>query len=46
MNLIMRTNRFAIWWGLLVVASLSVGVAAFFLLRKEGDLMPCFCGAG
>ena len=37
MNLIMRTNRFAIWWGLLVVASLSVGVAAFFLLRKEGD---------
>ena len=27
MNVIMRTNRFAIWWGLLVVASLSVGVA-------------------
>ena len=35
----MRTNRFVIWWGLLVLASVSVGAAAILFLRKEGDEM-------
>ena len=36
---IMRTNRFVLWLGLLVVATLSVGALAFLLLRREGDKM-------
>ena len=33
----MRSNRFVIWLGLLVVATLSVGILAFLLLQREGD---------
>jgi signal transduction histidine kinase len=36
---IMRTNRFALWLGLLVVATLSVGALSFLLLRREGGKM-------
>ncbi|MEK9633268.1 MAG: hypothetical protein VW622_05465, partial [Opitutae bacterium] len=36
---IMRTNRFVLWLGLLVVATLSVGALSFLLLRREGDKM-------
>jgi signal transduction histidine kinase len=32
----MRSNRFVIWLGLLVVATLSVGILAFLLLQREG----------
>jgi len=35
----MRTNRFVLWLGLLVVATLSVGALSFLLLRREGDKM-------
>jgi signal transduction histidine kinase len=35
----MRTNRFAFWLGLLVVATFSVGALAFLLLRREGVKM-------
>ncbi|MBT5908766.1 MAG: HAMP domain-containing histidine kinase [Opitutae bacterium] len=35
----MRTNRFAFWLGLLVVATLSVGALSFLLIRREGDKM-------
>ena len=33
----MRSNRFVIWLGLLVVATFSVGILAFLLLQREGD---------
>ena len=35
----MRTNRFVLWLGLLVVATFSVGALAFLLLRGEGVKM-------
>lgn len=35
----MRTNRFVLWLGLLVIATLSVGALAFLLLRREGVKM-------
>jgi len=35
----MRTNRFVLWLGLLVVATFSVGALAFLLLRREGGKM-------
>ena len=35
----MRTNRFVLWLGLLVVATLSVGALSFLLLQREGDKM-------
>ena len=35
----MQTNRFVLWLGLLVVATLSVGVLSFLLLRSEGIKM-------
>ena len=33
----MRSNRFVIWLGFLVVATFSVGILAFLLLQREGD---------
>jgi len=35
----MRTNRFVLWLGLLVVATFSVGALAFLLLKREGVKM-------
>ncbi|MFP6893028.1 MAG: HAMP domain-containing sensor histidine kinase [Opitutales bacterium] len=35
----MRTNRFVLWLGLLVVATFSVGALAFLLLQREGVKM-------